>query len=106
MDKSILLEFSMFPTDVGESKSAYVSEVVKCVRESGYDYQLTPMATVVELPSMSEALGLVKECYEVLEQKECNRIYSVLKFDIRKGKSNRLKTKIQSVEAKIGTVSK
>jgi len=45
MTSSILLEFSMFPTDVGESKSEYVSAVVKCVRESGYDYQLTPMAT-------------------------------------------------------------
>lgn len=104
--QSILLEFSMFPTDVGESKSAYVSEVVKCVRDSGYDYQLTPMATIVELPSMSEALNLVKECYEVLEQKDCNRIYSVLKFDIRKGKQNRLKSKIDSVEKKIGTVNK
>jgi uncharacterized protein (TIGR00106 family) len=104
--QSILLEFSMFPTDVGESKSTYVSEVVKCVRDSGYDYQLTPMATIVELPSMSEALNLVKECYEILEQKECNRIYSVLKFDIRKGKSNRLESKIRSVEEKIGTVNK
>jgi uncharacterized protein (TIGR00106 family) len=104
--QSILLEFSMFPTDVGESKSAYVSEVVKCVRESGYDYQLTPMATIVELPSMSEALNLVKECYEVLEEKDCGRIYSVLKFDIRHGKQGRLKSKIDSVEAKIGTVNK
>jgi len=104
--QSILLEFSMFPTDVGESKSEYVSEVVKCVRESGYDYQLTPMATIVELPSMSEALSLIKECYEVLEQKDCGRIYSVLKFDIRKGKSNRLVSKIKSVEDKIGEVKK
>ena len=104
--KSILLEFSMFPTDVGESKSEYVSAVVKCVRESGYDYQLTPMATIVEFPSMSEALNLVKECYEVLESKNCNRIYSVLKFDIRKGKTNRLVSKVKSIEEKIGEVSK
>lgn len=103
---SVLLEFSMFPTDVGESKSAYVSEVVKCVRESGYDYQLTPMATIVECPSMSEAFNLVKECYEILEAKDCNRIYSVLKFDIRKGKANRLVEKIKSVENHIGEVRK
>ena len=63
---SVLLEFSMFPTDVGESKSQYVSEVVKCVRDSGYDYQLTAMATIVECPSMGEALNLVRECYEIL----------------------------------------
>lgn len=104
--KSVLLEFSMFPTDVGESKSEYVSEVVKHVRNSGYPYQLTPMATIVECSSVGEALDLVKECYEILEAKECGRVYSVMKFDIRKGKSNRLKTKIESVEAKIGEVSK
>lgn len=45
---SFLLEFSMFPTDKGESKSAYVSKVVKVVKESGFAYQLTPMATIVE----------------------------------------------------------
>lgn len=103
---SVLLEFSMFPTDVGESKSAYVSEVVKCVRDSGYDYQLTPMATIVECPSMSEALSLIKECYEILEAKDCSRIYSVLKFDIRKGKKNRLIEKVKSVENLIGEVNK
>ena len=103
---SILLEFSMFPTDVGESKSEYVSAVVKCVRESGYDYQLTPMATIVEFPSMSEALSLVKECYEILEAKKCNRIYSVLKFDIRKNSKDRMSSKIKSVEDKIGEVNK
>jgi len=103
---SVLLEFSMFPTDVGESKSEFVSEVVKCVRDSGYDYQLTPMATIVECPSMTEALNLVKDCYEVLEQKDCNRIYSVLKFDIRKGKEGRLTQKVQSIENLIGEVNK
>ena len=91
----------MFPTDVGESKSEYVSEVVKFVKQSGYPYQLTPMATIVELKSMDEALGLIKDCYEVLEAKDCNRIYSVLKFDIRKNKSNRLVEKIKSVEKKL-----
>ena len=103
---SVLLEFSMFPTDVGESKSAYVSEVVKCVRESGYNYQLTPMATIVECQSVSEALSLIQKCYDTLEAKDCNRIYSVLKFDIRKRKSNRLVEKISSVESLIGEVSK
>lgn len=103
---SVLLELSMFPTDVGESKSEYVSAVVKYIRESGYDYQLTPMATIVEFPSISEALNLVKECYEVLEAQNCNRIYSVLKFDIRKNFKDRINTKIASVEDKIGRVNK
>ena len=104
--KSVLLEFSMFPTDKGESKSEYVSQVIKVVKDSGYPYQLTPMATIVELDSVSEALALIKDCYEVLDEMQCNRIYSVMKFDIRNGKRNRLKTKIESVENKIGEVNK
>ena len=96
----------MFPTDKGESKSEYVSQVIKVVKDSGYPYQLTPMATIVELDSVSEALALIKDCYEVLDEMQCNRIYSVMKFDIRNGKRNRLKTKIESVENKIGEVNK
>jgi uncharacterized protein YqgV (UPF0045/DUF77 family) len=88
-----LLEFSVFPTDVGESKSHYVTGVVKVVKESGIAYQLTPMATIVECNPLSEAFDLVQKCY------------SVLKFDIRKNCSHRLQTKIQSIEAKIGEVS-
>ena len=103
---SFLLEFSMFPSDVGESKSAYVSQVVKVVKESGIPYQLTPMATIVECESMRQAFDLVEACYSALDKMGCNRVYSVLKFDIRKNSSNRLESKIQSVESKIGEVSK
>jgi len=103
---SFLLEFSMFPSDVGESKSAYVSQVVKVVKESGVPYQLTPMATIVECATLHEAFDLVEQCYNVLDNMGCNRVYSVLKFDIRKNCSNRLESKIESVESKIGEVSK
>lgn len=103
---SFLLEFSMFPSDVGESKSAYVSQVVKVVKESGIPYQLTPMATIVECSTMRQAFDLVEACYSALDSMGCNRVYSVLKFDIRKNCSNRLETKIKSVEDKIGEVAK
>jgi len=98
---SVLLEFAMFPTDHGESKSAYVSRVIDAIDQSGAAYQLTPMGTVVETETMDEALAIVKKAYEVLEP-DCNRVYSTLKFDIRKGKENRLKTKIEAVEAQLG----
>lgn len=96
----------MFPTDVGESKSQYVSQVVKVVKDSGYAYQLTPMATIVETKTLREAFDLVEKCYEVLEQAGCNRVYTVLKFDIRNNCENRLVEKIKSVEKYIGEVSK
>ena len=96
----------MFPTDKSESKSKEVAEVIKIIRESGVSYQLTAMATIIETENISTALSLVEKCYLKLEELGCNRVYSTLKFDIRKGHENRLKTKIESVEKHIGEVSK
>ncbi len=98
---SVLVEFSMFPTDKGESVSSYVSRIIKMIDESGIPYKLTPMGTVFETETMEEALKILDKAYKQLE-KDCNRVYAVAKFDIRKGKSNRLVQKIQSVEKKLG----
>lgn len=103
---SVLLEMAMFPTDGGESKSEYVSEVIKVIRDCGFSYQLTPMATIIETQEISQALEIVQKCYDKLEELDCNRVYSTIKFDIRKGHSNRLKGKVASIEDKIGEVSK
>ncbi len=97
---SFLLEFSMFPTSdecrEGSSVSKQVAKVIDAVDKSGVPYQLTPMGTIIEASSMKEALGIVELAYEQLN--ECERVYSSLKFDIRKNCENRLKTKIESVE--------
>ena len=98
---SVLVEFSMFPTDKGESVSPYVSRIIKMIDESGVPYKLTPMGTVFETETMEEALEILNKAYKQLEP-DCNRVYSVAKFDIRKGKSNRLKQKIESVEKQLG----
>jgi uncharacterized protein (TIGR00106 family) len=102
---SVLLEMSMFPTDKTESKSAYVSEVIKVIQQSGFNYQLTPMATIIETPTMQEALNVAQACYEVLDKLECNRVYATLKFDIRKNYKNRMQQKVESIRSKIGEVN-
>ena len=98
---SVLVEFAMFPTDKGESVSSYVSRIIKVIDESGVEYKLTPMGTVFETETMDKALEVLKKSYEVLEP-DCNRIYSTVKFDIRKNRSNRMKQKIASIESKLG----
>ena len=97
---SFLLEFSMFPTSdecrEGSSVSKQVAKVIDAIDKSGVAYQLTPMGTVVEASSMKEALSIIELAYEQLS--DCERVYSSLKFDIRKNSENRLKTKIDSIE--------
>lgn len=103
---SVLLQMAMFPTDHGESKSEYVAQVIKVIRESGFPYQLTPMATIIETNELSDALAIVQKCYDVLDELDCNRVYAPITFDIRKRHDNRLKGKVKSIEDKIGEVSK
>lgn len=101
---SFLLEFSMFPTSSecrdGASVSKYVTKIIDMVDKSGVNYKLTPMGTVIETQSIDEALDIVKKSYEVLG--DCERVYSSLKFDIRKNCSHRLISKISSVESQLG----
>lgn len=90
----------MFPTSAdgreGASVSKKVAKVVDAIDKSGVSYQLTPMGTIVEASSMKEALSIIELAYDQLD--DCERVYSSLKFDIRKNCENRLKTKIESVE--------
>jgi uncharacterized protein (TIGR00106 family) len=101
---SVLVEFSIFPTDKGESKSEYVSKILEMVKQSGVNYKLTPMSTIIETSNMSDALKIIETSYELLD--DCNRIYSTIKIDFRRNKSNRIVEKINSVEKRIGEVSK
>ena len=101
---SILLEFAMFPISADGREdagvSASVSKVIEMIDNSGVSYQLTSMSTIIETETMHEALDIIEKSYEALE--DCERVYSTLTFDIRKGKSNRMKAKIASIEGRIG----
>jgi len=97
---SVLIEFAIFPTDHGESKSEYVARVIKMIKDSNIPYQFTPMGTIIETKSVKEGLEIVEKAYKIL-QIDCNRIYSTIKIDYRNGYKNRLKQKIKSVEQKL-----
>jgi uncharacterized protein (TIGR00106 family) len=102
---SVLIEFAMFPTDKGESVSEYVSRIIKMFKEGDIPYELTPMGTVFEVDRIEEATEVINKAYKLLEV-DCNRVYTAIKMDIRKGKKNRMKQKIASIEKRIGEVSK
>jgi len=96
----VLLEFSMFPLDKGESLSTYVARSIDVIDRSGLAYQTHAMGTVLE-GEFDEVLEVVRRCYEVMAA-DCNRIECSIKIDARKGASGRLKSKVASVEDKVG----
>ncbi|OBQ51608.1 MTH1187 family thiamine-binding protein [Halodesulfovibrio spirochaetisodalis] len=96
---SVIAELSIFPMDKGVSMSPYVARVVTVIKQSGLAYDFGPMGTTVE-GDWDEVMQTVSACYKELE-KDCDRIYLTLKVDSRKGRTNGLKGKTDSVAAKL-----
>ena len=96
---SVIVEFSIFPMDKGESLSPYVARALKMIQDSGLPYELNPMGTCVE-GEWGDVMALVDRCFQEL-QKDCNRINLALKADYRKGPAGRMKGKVESVKAKL-----
>jgi uncharacterized protein (TIGR00106 family) len=92
----VLAEFSIFPTDKGESVSKYVSQVLDIIDKSGITYQLTPMGTIIE-GSWQEVMDVITQCFNTLEI-QCNRITTFMKIDYRRGNESRMKSKISKLE--------
>jgi len=102
---SVLVEFAMFPTDKkGESASPYVSKVIEMIRDSNVPYKLSAMGTSFETETIEEANALIAKSYRTLEPYS-ERVYTIIKMDIRKGAVNRIEGKIESIERHIGKVN-
>ncbi|MBD3410854.1 MAG: MTH1187 family thiamine-binding protein, partial [Ignavibacteriales bacterium] len=88
----VLLEFSISPTDKGESLGDYVSRALDEIDKSGVAYRLTPMGTILE-GEWDEVMGVVGACFKAL-QTDCRRVSLNLKVDYREGRESRLTSKI------------
>jgi uncharacterized protein (TIGR00106 family) len=95
-DQTILLEFSMSPLTKGDSVSQYVARSLETIDQSGLDYRLNPMGTVIE-GDWDDVLGVVKSCWSKMAQ-DCDRVTTIIKIDYRKGHHGRLTSKVKSVE--------
>jgi uncharacterized protein (TIGR00106 family) len=96
----VLLEFSIAPLEKGESVSGYVTRSLEIIDQSGLDYRLHAMGTIVE-GNLDEVLAVFKKCFEAMSA-DCDRVTCSAKLDFRKGHSGRLASKVESVEEKLG----
>ena len=96
---SVIVDFSLFPLDKGESLSPYVARSIKIIQESGLPYEFRAMGTSIE-GEWEEVMAVVNRCVETMQQ-DCNRIVLNLKADFRKGPSGRLQRKVESVKEKL-----
>jgi len=96
----VLLEFSMYPLDKGPSLSTYVAKSLDIIDRSGLEYQCHAMGTIIE-GEFDQVMDVVRQCFQTM-QTDCDRIECVIKIDYRKGQTGRLRSKVESVEAKLG----
>jgi len=90
---------SITPLGESESVSSYVSRAVKVIKESGLEWQLTPMGTVIEGDKLEDVLAVINKAAEILE--ECNRLSISIKIDYRRDRDGGLDKKVKSVMEKI-----
>jgi uncharacterized protein (TIGR00106 family) len=102
---SVLLDLSIFPLNQGVSVSRFVAPVIAMIRDSGHDYRLSPMGTVVETANLAESLALIAQAQDILDGLGCERVYATAKFDVRRGPLGRLSGKVESVRRQIGEVA-
>jgi uncharacterized protein (TIGR00106 family) len=96
----VLLEFSMFPLDKGESLSQYVARSLDIIDASGLDYRCHAMGTVLE-GEFDQVMDVVRQCFQAMAA-DCHRVECSIKLDYRKGHRGRLDSKVRSVEEKLG----
>lgn len=100
----VLLEFSMSPLEKGASVGEYVARSLQIIDESGLDYRLHAMGTIIE-GEIDDVLGVLKRCLEAMAT-DCERITCTAKLDYRRGHAGRLNAKVVSVEEKLGRTLK
>src|SRR5689334_19122443 len=96
----VLLEFSVSPLGAGESVSAEVARCLDIVEQSGLDYQLHAMGTLIE-GELVDVLAVLQRCIEAIAA-DHPRVTCTAKFDLRQGHSGRLQSKVTSVERQLG----
>lgn len=97
----MIAEISVVPIGVGVDLAGYVAKVIKIIDESGLDYKLNAMGTVVEGES-DRVFDLIKKCHNKMLE-AAQRVYTTVKIDERRDKETRMIVhKVSAVEKKLG----
>ena len=97
----MIAEISVIAIGEGIDLAGYVARIVKIIDESGLDYKLNAMGTVVEGDS-DRIFDLIKKCHNKMLE-NAQRVYTTVKIDERKDKNIKMiEHKVQAVEKELG----
>jgi len=93
-----IAEFSIHPIGSGTSVSRYVKRALKAISTiEGLEYQVTPMATIMEAKDVRTILRAVEASHSALRSMGAKRISSTLRIDERLDKPRTMADKTRSV---------
>jgi uncharacterized protein (TIGR00106 family) len=98
----MLAEFEIVPIGTGStSLSGQLAQVAKLIDQSGLDYRVGPMGTVVE-GEWDRVMQLAKQCHQQA-MAGAARVITTIRIDDRKDQPGpRMIQKVRSLEAKVG----
>lgn len=96
-----IVEISIVPIGTETtSVSRYVAGAVEILKESGLQYRLTPMGTIIE-GDLRDIMPAVLRMHESPFAHNMQRVYTVIKIDDRRDTATGMDYKVQSVEQKL-----
>ncbi len=100
----MLAELEILPIGTNStSLSTRLADVARLIDNSGLDYRVGPMGTVVE-GDWDRIMALAKQCHDAMLD-STGRVMTTIRIDDRKDRpgTGRITQKVQSLEAKVGT---
>lgn len=101
----MLAEFSVAPIGSGVHLSKQIAKAARVVEESGLDYQMTAMGTLLE-GGWDEVLAVIKKAHQALLE-DNERVYTRIAVDELKHETpGRIRAKVETVEKELGVALK
>jgi len=94
----MMVQLSIVPISENVSMSDAIARAVKIVHDSGLEYRLTPMGTLIK-GEWNEVMKVVKQCHDAVRA-EFDRVWTTIKIDEVKDRDVSFDDKIKSVESK------
>jgi uncharacterized protein (TIGR00106 family) len=95
----MMVQFSIMPISNNSSLSEPIAKAVKIIHDSGLEYRLTPMGTLIK-GEWNEVMKLIQKCHEAVRA-DYDRVMTKIKIDDSKS-DYAFDDKIKSVEEKAG----
>lgn len=96
----MMVQFSVLPVSDEEHIAKYVAAAVKIVDESGLDYKVTPMGTVIT-GEWAPVMETIRKCHEAVRGMT-DRVVTKIQIDYRKQGQQTPADKIKAVEKILG----